>query len=83
LVTDDDSNVTDVLPHKSWEALKDLNGVLVDLRTKAYWPFAGATDMSGIFQKPIQIERLAFPEMSVDPKFKDALFSHFGGGFPN
>jgi rhodanese-related sulfurtransferase len=83
MVTDDDSDVTEVLPHEAWEALKDRKSVLVDVRTKAEWSFVGIPDVSGLDQELIQVEWLAFPEMSVNPEFTGELFSRFGDRFPD
>ncbi len=84
MVTDDDSDVTEVLPRDAWESLKaEPNTVLVDVRTKAEWSFVGFPDLDDFDKKVIRIEWLAFPEMSVNPEFTGELFSRFGDRFPD
>lgn len=84
MVTDDDSDVTEVLPRDAWESLKaEPNTVLVDVRTKAEWSFVGYPDLDDFDKKVIRIEWLAFPEMSVNPEFAGELFSRFGDRFPD
>lgn len=83
MVTDNDNNVTEVLPHEAWDALKQPNTVLVDVRTKAEWSFVGIPDLSDLNQDLIKVEWLAFPEMSVNPEFTGELFSRFGDRFPD
>lgn len=82
MVTDTDGDVDEVLPKEAWEALKQPNTVLVDVRTKAEWSYVGSPDLSHLNKEVIKIEWLAFPEMSVNPEFTGELFSRFGDRFP-
>ncbi|NOX74124.1 MAG: rhodanese-like domain-containing protein [Alphaproteobacteria bacterium] len=82
MITDDDRDITEVLPHEAWEELKQANTVLVDVRTKAEWSFVGIPDLDALNQELIKVEWLAFPEMSVNPEFTGELFSSFGDRFP-
>ncbi len=81
--TDDGSDVAEVLPHEAYEALKEPNTVLVDVRTKAEWSYVGFPDLDPIDKRVIRVEWLAFPEMTVNPEFTGELFSLFGDRFPD
>ncbi|MBZ0128559.1 MAG: rhodanese-like domain-containing protein [Rhodobacteraceae bacterium] len=83
MVADDNTFVTEVLPHEAWESLKtEPNSVLVDVRTKAEWSYVGCPNLDSIDRELIRVEWLAFPDMSVNPEFTGELFSHFGDRFP-
>ncbi len=83
MVTDDISDVAEVLPNEAWEQLQQPNTVLVDVRTKAEWSFVGFPDLDDLDKEVIKVEWLAFPEMSVNPEFTGELFSRFGDRFPD
>ena len=84
MVAEDNSVVTEVLPHEAWEGLKsEPNTVLVDVRTKAEWSYVGYPSLDDLSKETIRVEWLAFPEMSVNPEFTGELFSRFGDRFPD
>jgi rhodanese-related sulfurtransferase len=82
MITDDDRNITEVLPHEAWKELQQPNSVLVDVRTKAEWSYVGIPDLDELNKELIKVEWLAFPDMSVNPEFTGELFSSFGDRFP-
>jgi rhodanese-related sulfurtransferase len=84
MVAEDNTVVTEVLPHEAWESLKsEPNTVLVDVRTKAEWSYVGSPSLDDLGKEIIKVEWLAFPEMSVNPAFTGELFSRFGDKFPD
>ncbi len=83
MVTDNDTVVREMLPQETYEALKQQNTVLVDVRTKAEWSYVGIPDLDALGKEVIKVEWLAFPEMSVNPEFTGELFSQFGDRFPD
>lgn len=83
MVTDTESGIEELPPHEAYEALRQPNTVLVDVRTKAEWSYVGIPDLDALAKEVIKVEWLAFPEMSVNPEFTGELFSQFGDRFPD
>ena len=78
------SAVSAVLPDTAWEALAaSPDTVLVDVRTKAEWSFVGLPDLSALNKKPLLLEWVRLPGMSVNDRFGEDLLEQLGETAPS
>lgn len=81
--TDDRPRVSELLPNETWDALaKQPKAVLFDVRTKPEWGFVGGPDLSELGNEMHCIEWAQYPEMSVNPRFVEAVKDALGGDTP-
>jgi len=82
--TDTSPRVSELLPTETWDTLKnDQASVLIDVRTKAEWGFVGCPDLSKLGNKMHCIEWAQYPEMSVNPRFVEAVQEALDGATPS
>ncbi|MBD3669161.1 MAG: rhodanese-like domain-containing protein, partial [Gammaproteobacteria bacterium] len=78
------NTVTEAGPLETWEALEETpDAELVDVRTRPEWGYVGTVDLDAIGRKPIFIEWLQYPAMSVNPAFAAQLLEHLNGEVPS
>lgn len=78
------NKVTEAGPLDTWEALQDSSdAVLVDVRTRPEWAYVGTVNLDAVERKPILIEWLRYPDMSVNPTFAASLLEHLNGEVPS
>ena len=66
--------VEELLPTETWEYLSGhSDAVFIDVRTKPEWGFVGKPDLSSLGHSVHCIEWAQYPEMSVNPRFVDAV----------
>ena len=77
------NTVTEAGPLETWEALQNVqDAVLVDVRTRPEWAYVGTVNLDALDRKPILIEWLQYPDMSVNPTFATELLDHLKGEVP-
>lgn len=77
------NTVTEAGPQETWEALQNAeDAVLVDVRTRPEWAYIGIVDPEALGRKPILIEWLRYPDMSVNPAFATELLDQLNGQVP-
>lgn len=77
------NSVTEAGPLETWETLQDTqDAVLVDVRTRPEWAYIGTANLDALGRKPILIEWLQYPDMSVNPTFATELLEHLGDEVP-
>ena len=71
--------VDEATPEDAWNALCiDEHAVLVDVRTRPEWSFAGMPDLSGIGREVLTVEWQTWPEMSTNLGFLSDLQEQMG-----
>lgn len=65
--------IPEIDPSEACQLLDDPRRVLVDVRTRPEWVFAGVPTLSGRADMPYLIEWRSFPEMQVNPDFVSDL----------
>jgi hypothetical protein len=66
----------DLSPKESWESLaRNLNAVLLDMRTPAERTFVGRPELDDLENRPALLSWQRFPSMQVNLDFVDALKS--------
>ncbi len=75
--------VGEVSPTEAWKLLEtDRSARLIDVRTRAEWGYVGVPDLSEIGQTLICVEWAMFPEMSINPRFTEAVTEELGDERP-
>jgi len=78
------NEVTEAGPLQTWEDLqKTHDAVLVDVRTRPEWGYIGTVDLDALNRKPLLIEWLRYPDMSVNPDFASQLLEQLDGRIPS
>jgi rhodanese-related sulfurtransferase len=68
------SNIKNVAPTQTWEALRaDAGAYLVDVRTDAEWNFVGVPDLDTAGKQTILIPWQMYPAMQRNGRFEDDL----------
>lgn len=76
-------SVGEVSPSDAWEILETEDSArLIDVRTQAEWSFVGVPDVSELDQTLLCVEWAAFPGMSKNPRFADAVTEALGDEAP-
>ena len=76
--------VSEISPQAAWKILSsDSRALMVDVRTRPEWGFVGGPDLSEVEQTVMQIEWLAYPDMSPNPAFVRTLMDSIGGNVPS
>ena len=76
--------VTEETPLETWAGLETTtDAVLVDVRTTAEWSFIGTVNLDEVDRKPILLEWLRYPDMSVNPTFAADLAQALDGVVPS
>jgi rhodanese-related sulfurtransferase len=77
------NSVTEAGPQEIWKALqKSKDAVLVDVRTRPEWAYVGTVNLDSLDRKPILLEWLQYPDMSVNPTFATELLDRLNGSVP-
>lgn len=75
--------VDEVLPEQAWDILQTTEGaVLVDVRSRPEWSFAGMPDLSDIGREVWTVEWQTWPEMTPNLGFLSDLEVQMGGVRP-
>ena len=69
---------------ETWEAMQGSpDAILVDVRTRPEWAYIGTVNLDALKRKPILIEWLRYPDMSVNPTFANDLLDQLNGEVPS
>ncbi len=82
--TGDSPRVEMLLPAETWDYLKtNSDAVLIDVRTKPEWSFVGKPDLASLAQQVHFISWAEYPDMSVNPRFVEAVKEAIEGANPS
>jgi len=78
------SLVSEILPQAAWKILSnDSAALMIDVRARPEWGFVGGPDLSEASHEIVQIEWLAYPDMSLNPAFVRTLMDGIDGNTPS
>jgi len=78
------SLVSEILPQAAWKILSnDSAALMIDVRTRPELGFVGGPDLSEASHEIVQIEWLAYPDMSLNPAFVRTLMDGIDGNTPS
>jgi rhodanese-related sulfurtransferase len=70
-------------PSQAYQAIREGDAVLVDVRTRPEWAFVGVPDLSDAGKAVLTIEWRRFPDMSVNDDFTAQLTAALDGQTPS